>query len=154
MLPANRARDEVTAVSYDPNNIFAKILRGEVPAVRVFEDEHTLAIMDVMPQADGHVLVLPKTDAEDIFALDPAMAAAVVRTGQKLARAVRDAFEADGVTLMQFNGRAAGQTVFHFHLHVLPRHEDRPLRSHGRKMADAALLEEHARRIRAALAAG
>jgi histidine triad (HIT) family protein len=104
-----------------------------------------------MPQSDGHTLVLPKSPAENIFDLDPAMAAAVMHTGQKIARAVRDAFQADGVTLMQFNGPVAGQTVFHFHLHVLPRYADQPLRSHGRKMADAAVLEEHARRIREAL---
>lgn len=141
-------------MAYDPDNIFAKILRGEIPAFRVYEDEHTLAIMDVMPQADGHTLVLPKSPAENLFDLDPGAAAAVIRTGQKIARAVRAAFAADGVTLMQFNGAAAGQTVFHFHLHVLPRHAERPLRSHGRRMADAATLEEHARRIRDALERG
>jgi histidine triad (HIT) family protein len=139
-------------MAYDANNIFARILRGEVPAFRVYEDEHTLAIMDVMPQADGHTLVLPKAPAENLFELDPDMAGAVIRTAQKIAGAVRKAFAADGVTLMQFNGEAAGQTVFHFHLHVLPRHARQPLRSHGRTMADSAVLEEHARRIRAALA--
>jgi histidine triad (HIT) family protein len=138
-------------VAYDPNNIFAKILRGEVPAFRVYEDEATLAFMDVMPQADGHTLVLPKSAAENLFDLDPEMAAAVMRSAQKIARAVKRAFDADGITLMQYNGPVAGQTVFHFHLHVLPRYVDQPLRSHGRKMADAAVLEEHARRIRAAL---
>lgn len=138
-------------MAYDPDNIFAKILRGEVPSVRVYEDEHTLAIMDVMPQADGHTLVLPKAAAENIFDLDPELAAAVMRTGQKIAAALSSAFAADGITLMQFNGEAAGQTVFHFHLHVLPRHARQPLRSHGRKMADAATLETHARRIREAL---
>ncbi len=141
-------------MAYDPNNIFAKILRGEVASCRVYEDEHTLAIMDVMPQADGHTLVLPKSPAENIFDLDPDAATAVIRTAQKIARGVRTAFAADGVTLMQFNGAAAGQTVFHFHLHVLPRHADRPLHSHGRRMADPATLEEHARRIREALREG
>jgi histidine triad (HIT) family protein len=138
-------------MAYDPDNIFAKILRGEIPAFRVREDEHTLAFMDVMPQSDGHTLVLPKSAAENLFDLDPAMAAAVMLSGQKVARAVHKAFGADGITLMQFNGPVAGQTVFHFHLHVVPRYADVPLRSHGRKMADPALLEEHARRIRAAL---
>jgi histidine triad (HIT) family protein len=154
MLPANTVAYEVPPVAYDPDNIFAKILRGEIPAVRVHEDGHTLAIMDVMPQADGHTLVLPKAPAENIFDLDPEMAAAVMRSGQRIARAVKQAFRADGITLMQFNGPVAGQTVFHFHLHVLPRYADQPLRSHGRNMADPALLEEHARRIRAALAGG
>jgi len=136
---------------YDPNNIFAKILRGEIPAVRVCEDAQTLVIMDVMPQSDGHALVLPKVAAENIFDLEPEMAAAVMRTGQKVATAIKESLAPEGVTLMQFNGPVAGQTVFHFHLHVLPRYADRPLRSHGRSMADAAVLEEQARRIRAAL---
>jgi histidine triad (HIT) family protein len=141
-------------MAYDPGNIFARILRGEIPAHRVYEDEHTLVIMDVMPQADGHALVLPKAPAENIFDLPPEMAVAVMRTGQKLAAAAKKAFDADGVTLMQFNGPAAGQTVFHFHLHVLPRREGQPLRSHGRTMADPAMLAEHARRLKEALEKG
>jgi histidine triad (HIT) family protein len=138
-------------VAYDENNIFAKILRGELPAIRVYEDEHTLAIMDIMPQADGHTLVLPKAPSVDILDIDPRMAAAVIETGQKIARAVKKAFDADGVALVQQNGSAAGQSIFHFHLHVIPRHSDRDMRSHGGKSADTALLEEHARRIREAL---
>lgn len=138
-------------MAYDPGNIFAKILRGEIPAHRVYEDEHTLVIMDVMPQSDGHALVLPKAPAENLFELDPEMAAAVMRTGQKVAVAAMKAFDADGVTLMQFNGPAAGQTVFHFHLHVLPRREGQPLRSHGRAMADPAVLAAHARRLQEAM---
>jgi histidine triad (HIT) family protein len=141
-------------VPYDNNNIFAKVIRGELPSTRVYEDEHTLAIMDIMPQADGHTLVLSKTPAEDLFDLDPQMAAAVISTGQKIARAVKQAFHADGVVLVQQNGSAAGQSIFHFHLHVIPRHADRELRSHGGKMADAAVLGEHARRIREALKKG
>jgi histidine triad (HIT) family protein len=140
-------------VAYDPNNIFARILRGEVPAHKVYEDEHTLAFMDVMPQADGHTLVVPKAAAENLFDLDPAMAAAVIRTTQKVAAAVRRAFAADGITLMQFNGPAAGQTVFHFHMHILPRRDGQPLRSHGRQMADGAVLAGHAQKIREELAA-
>jgi histidine triad (HIT) family protein len=139
-------------MTYDPNNIFAKILRGEIPAYRVCEDAQTLAFLDVMPQSDGHTLVLPKAPAENLFDLEPDMAAAVIRTVQKVAHAVRSAMNADGITLMQFNGPVAGQTVFHFHMHIVPRYEDQPLRSHGRKMAEPAVLEEHARRIRAALA--
>lgn len=138
-------------MAYDPNNIFAKIIRGEVPAFRVYEDERTLAFMDVMPQSDGHTLVLPKAPAENLFDLEPEMAGAVIRTGQKVAAAVKRAFGAAGITLMQFNGEVAGQTVFHFHLHILPRYADQPLRSHGRKMADAAVLEQHAERVRQAL---
>lgn len=139
-------------MAYDPNNVFAKILRGELPAYRVYEDEHTLAILDLMPQADGHTLVLPKAPAENIFDLDPAMATAVMHTGRKLAFAVRSAFHADGVMLMQFNGSAAGQTVFHFHLHVVPRREGHPMRLHGRTAADKTLLEKHAELIRRQLA--
>ena len=141
-------------MAYDNSNIFAKILRGEIPAFRVYEDEHTLAFMDVMPQSDGHTLVLPKAPAENIFDLDPEMAAAVIKTGQKIARAVKKAFDADGIMLIQYNGPVAGQTVLHFHLHIVPRYADEPLRSHGRKMAEAAVLEEHARRIRDALKGG
>lgn len=141
-------------MAYDDNNIFAKILRGEARAERVYEDEHTVVIMDVMPQSEGHVLVLPRCRAENIFDLEPAMAAAVIGTAARMARALRAAFKADGITLMQFNGPVAGQTVFHFHLHVIPRYEGRPLRSHGRGMADPGLLAEQAGRIRSALAAG
>lgn len=140
-------------MAYDPSNIFAKILRGEIPAHRVYEDERVLAFMDVMPQADGHTLVVPKSPAENLFDLDPAMAAAVIQAGQKVARAVKQAFGADGIMLVQYNGAAAGQTVFHFHLHVVPRYAGQPLRSHGRSMADGSLLQEHAQRIRAALQA-
>lgn len=138
-------------MAYDPNNIFARILRGEIPAYRVFEDERTLAFMDVMPQSDGHTLVLPKAPAENLFDLDPEMAAAVIRNAQRIAIAVKRAFKPDGITLMQFNGPVAGQTVFHFHLHIVPCYADRPLRTHGRKMAEPALLEAHAQRIRSLL---
>lgn len=138
-------------MAYDPTNIFARILRGEVPAYRVYEDAHTLAIMDAMPQSDGHTLILPKAPAENLFDLDPAMAAAVIHTAQRLAPAIKRAFNADGITLMQFNGAVAGQTVFHFHLHIVPRYADRSLRSHQREMADKTLLEEHAQRVRTAL---
>ena len=138
-------------MAYDPNNIFAKILRGEIAAYRVHEDERTLAFMDVMPQSDGHTLVLPKAPAENLFDLDPEMAAAVIRGAQRIAAAVKRAFNADGITLMQFNGPAAGQTVFHFHLHIVPCYADRPLRTHGRSMAPPAVLEDHARRIRSHL---
>lgn len=140
----------LAAMAYDPNNIFAKILRGEMPACRVHENNETLVIMDAMPQAAGHVLVLPRTPAQDIFDLEPAMAAAVMRTAQQAAHAVRAAFTADGVTLMQFNGAAGGQTVFHFHLHVIPRHAGIALQGHARHMAEMAVLEEQAARIRAA----
>jgi histidine triad (HIT) family protein len=140
-------------MAYDQNNIFAKILRGEIPAYRVYEDDRTLAFLDVMPQSDGHTLVLPKAPAENLFDLDPELAAAVMRTVQKLAGAIRKAFNADGITLMQYNGPVAGQTVFHFHMHIVPRYAERALRSHGRGKAEPGVLEEHARRIRETLGA-
>ena len=138
-------------MAYDPNNILAKILRGEVPSHKVWEDAATIAILDVMPQSDGHTLIIPKTPAENLFDLDTGMAEAVMRTGQRLALAVRRAFHPDGVTLMQFNGAEAGQTVFHFHLHVIPRYAGQPLRSHGRGFADPAVLAEQAMHLKAAL---
>lgn len=140
-------------MAYDPNNIFARILRDELPAHKVWEDASTIAILDVMPQSDGHTLVIPRTPAENIFELDEAMAEAVIRTGRRVARAARQAFSPDGITLMQFNGAEAGQTVFHFHLHVVPRYAGKPLRSHGRGMADPGVLADHAARLRAALEA-
>jgi histidine triad (HIT) family protein len=138
-------------VAYDPNNIFAKILRGEVPSHKVWEDDATIAILDVMPQSDGHTLVIPKAPAENLFELDTPMLEAVTRTGQRMALAVRRAFQPDGVTLMQFNGAEAGQTVFHFHLHVVPRYAGQPLRSHGRGFADPAMLATRAAQLRTAL---
>jgi len=138
-------------MAYDKNNIFARILRGEVPAHKVHEDGATIAILDAMPHADGHTLIIPKSEAENLFDLEPAMAEAVMRVGQRVALAVRRAFKPDGITLMQFNGAEAGQTVFHFHLHVIPRYAGQPLRAHGRSFADPALLAEHALRLRKAL---
>ncbi|MEO8225037.1 MAG: HIT family protein [Gammaproteobacteria bacterium] len=141
-------------MAYDPANIFARILRGEIPAHRILEDEAVIAIMDAMPQSEGHALVIPKAAAENLFDLPPDLAAAVMRTGQRVALAIRHAFRPDGVTLLQFNGAEAGQTVFHFHLHVVPRYAGQPLHTHGRSLADPAVLEEHARRLRDALESG
>jgi histidine triad (HIT) family protein len=138
-------------VAYDPKNIFARILRGEAPAHVVYEDGETLAFLDVMPQSDGHTLIVPRAPAENLFDLSPEMAAAVIRTGQVVARGLQEAFAPDGITLMQFNGAEAGQTVFHFHLHVVPRYAGRPLRTHGRGFADPELLKAQAAELRAAL---
>jgi histidine triad (HIT) family protein len=136
---------------YDPNNIFAKILRGEIPCHKVHEDEATLVFMDVMPQAKGHTLVVPKRPSRNLFDIDPQELCTVMKTAQKIARAVKKAFDAGGVLIMQFNEEAAGQTVFHFHVHVIPRHEGLPLRQHARQMADPGELAEDAKRIRSAL---
>lgn len=138
-------------MAYDENNIFAKILREEMPASRVYEDAHAVAFLDVMPQSSGHTLVIPKARAENLFDLDPEVAAQVFRSTQIVARGVREAFKPDGIMLQQFNGPAAGQSVFHFHLHIVPRYEGVPLRSHGAGMADSAELEEQAERLRRAL---
>jgi histidine triad (HIT) family protein len=138
-------------MSYDPSNVFARILRGEIPAHKVFEDERTLAFMDVMPQADGHTLVIPKVAAENIFDLPSDYLAATALTTQQVARAVKKAFDAPGVLVAQLNGRGAGQSVFHIHFHVIPRFEGIDLRFHARSMADPQLLAAHAAKIRAAL---
>jgi len=138
-------------MAYDRNNIFARILRGEIPSHTVHEDELTLAFMDVMPQADGHTLVIPKAEAETILDVPEEVLAAVVLTTQRVARAVKKAFDAPGILIAQLNGRAAGQSVFHMHFHIVPRREGLDLRFHAREMADPAVLAEHAARVRAAL---
>ncbi|MCW2317897.1 histidine triad (HIT) family protein [Rhodoblastus acidophilus] len=139
------------AVAYDPDNIFAKILRGDIPCVKVFEDEKALAFMDVMPRADGHVLVISKTPGRNIFDLPAEALSDLILRVQKAARAVVKGMGADGVTLHQFNEPAGGQSVFHMHFHVIPRWEGVALRPHGGAMAEPALLESHAAKIRAAL---
>lgn len=138
-------------MAYDTNNIFARILHGEIPSVKVFEDAQTLAFMDVMPQADGHVLVVPKEPAENIFDLSEEGAAAVVKTARKVAAAVKTALDVPGVMLVQLNGEAAGQSVFHIHFHVIPRFAGVDLKLHAREMANPADLEVIAAKIRAAL---
>lgn len=139
--------------AYDPQNIFAKILRGEIPCEKLFEDEAALAFMDVMPQGDGHVLVIPKTPARNILDVDAEALAALILRVQKLALAVKKAFDADGVTINQFNEPAGGQSVYHLHFHVIPRFEGVALRPHSGKMADFAVLKAQAEKIRAILAA-
>jgi histidine triad (HIT) family protein len=138
-------------MAYDRNNVFARILRGELPAHRVYEDELTLAFMDVRPQADGHTLVIPKAEAETILEIPAEALAALALTTQRVARAVKKAFDAPGILIAQLNGRAAGQSVFHVHFHVVPRREGLDLRLHARNAAAPELLAEHAARIRAAL---
>lgn len=138
-------------MAYDPNNIFAKILRGEIPCVKVFEDDKTMAFMDVMPQAEGHVLVIPKEPAENILTLSPEGAAAMMATTQKVAKAVKKGLEAPGIMLAMLNGAPAGQSVFHVHFHIIPRSAGVDLGMHARGMVDAKLLEPIAARIRSAL---
>lgn len=138
-------------MSYDEDNIFAKILRDEIPSIRVYEDDETLVFMDIMPRADGHILVIPKTPCRNILDASPAQMASVMQTVQKLSHAVMAAFDAPGVTLQQFNEAAGGQEVFHLHFHILPRQAGVSLRPPG-TMADMDVLQGHAEKIRAALA--
>ena len=138
-------------MAYDRYNVFAKILRGEIPAVRVFEDEKTLAFMDVMPQADGHALVISKEEAEDIFALSPEGAAALLATTRKVAKAVKTGMAAPGIMIAQLNGTAAGQTVFHVHFHIIPRSAGADFRLHARDMEAPDKLRSFAEKIKAAL---
>jgi histidine triad (HIT) family protein len=138
-------------MAYDKDNIFAKILRAEIPCVKVFEDDKTLAFMDVMPEADGHVLVVPKEGAETILDLSPEGMAAMMATTQIVAKAVDKALAPDGILLKQYNRPAAGQSVFHVHFHIVPRWEDEPLAPHGKVMVEAARLEPIAAKIRSKL---
>lgn len=137
--------------AYDDQNVFAKILRGELPCHKIFETDDTLAFMDVMPRCDGHCLVIPKIPSHllDINADDLAN---VMASTQIVMRAVKKAFEADGITIQQFNEAAAGQEVFHTHIHILPRFDGVRLGHHTTEMADSDKLAEHARMIIAALA--
>jgi histidine triad (HIT) family protein len=139
-------------MSYDTNNVFAKILRGEIPCHKVHEDEHTLAFMDVMPQADGHTLVIPKSPSRNLLDAEPATLGPLMASVQKVAAAVQKAFGAEGILIQQFNEPAAGQTVFHLHVHILPRKAGVALRPHTGRMADHQLLARHAEMVRAVLA--
>ena len=138
--------------NYDDQNIFAKILRGEIPCHKVYEDDVALAFMDVMPQGDGHTLVIPKrAKVRNVLEMDADELAALIPRVQKVAKAVKQAFNAAGVMLIQYNEPAAGQTVFHPHFHVIPRFEGVPLKPHAGKMADQDLLKAHAAKVAAAL---
>ncbi|MGF1454086.1 MAG: HIT family protein [Alphaproteobacteria bacterium] len=134
-------------MSYDSGNIFAKIIRGEAPCVRVHEDDKTLAFMDIMPQSPGHTLVIPKASAENLFDLDPAMLEALIVRTQTVARAVKAAMEAPGIMIAQLNGSEAGQTVFHIHFHIIPRWQGVDFKMHARDMADMDTLKAQAEKI-------
>lgn len=142
----------MSAPAYDTDNVFAKILRGELPSHKLYEDEATFAFMDIMPRGDGHCLVIPKKPSRNILDVDADSLSAVMATTQKLARAVVKAFSAAGVTVQQFNESAGGQVVFHLHVHIIPRFEGVALRPHSGTMEDQAVLAENAEKIRAALA--
>ena len=139
--------------AYDPDNIFARILRGEIPSVKIWEDDHVLAFMDVFPQSEGHVLLISKTStARTLLEVEADTLARLTEATRRTARAVDRALNPDGLQIMQLNGDAGGQTVFHLHVHIIPRWADRPMKGHGHApMADTETLRGLADRIAAAL---
>ena len=137
--------------AYDPNNPFAKILRGEFPSYKVYEDDHALAFLDIMPRSVGHTLVIPKAPARNILDISPEDFAHVARVAQKIARAAMEAFDADGITIQQFSEPAGGQVVFHLHMHVMPRHEGVVLLPPASRKEDGKVLEANAAKLMAAL---
>lgn len=135
-------------MNYDDNNIFAKILKKELPAEIVYEDDKTLAIMDIMPRTDGHMLVIPKSPCRNILDASPDQLNACMIAVQLLSNAAMAAFEADGITVQQFNEAAGGQEVFHLHFHILPRKNGLSLKPHDGKIADANFLKNYADKVR------
>jgi histidine triad (HIT) family protein len=139
--------------NYDDQNVFAKILRGELPAIKVYEDEHTLAFMDIMPQIDGHTLVIPKYPAVTLFNLPAELAGHLLTSVQKVGQAVKTAMQHDGIVIMQLNDKSAGQTVFHLHFHIMPTSLGALSRqSHAQTMGDPTVIQQCADKIKAALA--
>lgn len=136
---------------YENDNIFAKILRGEMPAHKVYEDDKTVAFLDIMPRAAGHTLIIPRAPARNLLDVEPDDLAAVMETAQKIARACLKAFGADGVTVQQFNEPAGGQVVFHLHVHVIPRHDGVALKPPASAMEEQDVLKANAEKLRAAL---
>lgn len=141
-------------MSYDDSNVFARILRGELPAHKILETDRALAFMDIMPRADGHALVIPKAPARNILDVAPDDLVDLVKVVQTVAKASKRAFGADGITIQQFNESAGGQVVFHLHVHVIPRFEGVPLRPHTGQMEKPDVLAANAEKLRAALAGG
>jgi histidine triad (HIT) family protein len=140
-------------MSYDDTNIFARILRGELPAHKVYETDTVLAFMDIMPRADGHSLVIPKAKARNILDIAPDDLADLIRSVQTVAKASKRAFAADGITIQQFNESAGGQVVFHIHFHVIPRHDGTAMKPHSGAMEKPEVLAANAEKLQAALAA-
>ena len=135
-----------------PKCIFCKIARGELPAVKVYEDEHTLTFMDIQPASPGHALVIPKTHAPNLLEIGEPELFVVAATTQRVARAIQKALAPDGIRIVQTNGAAAGQSVFHYHVHIIPMQEGQRVRAHGRERANLEELKALAARIRAVLA--
>jgi histidine triad (HIT) family protein len=140
--------------SYDPTNVFARILRGELPSYKVYEDDHAFAFLDIMPRAPGHTLVIPKTPARNILDVAPDDLAHVMKAAQKIAKAGMRVFDADGITVQQFSEPASGQVVFHLHVHVMPRKAGVALKPPASFKEDPAVLSEQAGRLAAALTEG
>ena len=137
--------------NYDPDNIFAKILRGEMPCVKVYEDDNILSFMDVFPQSEGHTLVIPKAPSRNLLETNAKDIGRLFGAVQRITKAVETALKPDGITITQFNGAPAGQTVFHTHVHIIPRYEGIALGTHGGGMADMDELKALAKKISAAL---
>jgi histidine triad (HIT) family protein len=148
-VPEHAPEDNMT--SYDPNNVFAKILRGELPAYKVHEDDKAFAFLDIMPRAPGHTLVIPKAPARNILDIEPDDLAHLIKTTQTIARGAVKAFSADGLTIQQFNEPAGGQVVLHLHVHVIPRKIGVSLKPPASFKEEASLLAEHAQKIAAAI---
>lgn len=138
--------------AYDPNNIFAKILRGEFSCFKVYEDDHVFAFLDIMPRAPGHTLVIPKAPARNVLDISAEDFAHVARGAHKIAAAAKQAFNADGITIQQFSEAAGGQVVFHLHMHVIPRHDGVAMLPPASRKEETSVLEDHAAKLKAALA--
>jgi histidine triad (HIT) family protein len=139
-------------MSYDDSNVFAKILRGELPAHKILETDRAFAFMDIMPRGHGHALVIPKVPARNILDVKPDDLADLIRVVQTVAKASKRAFQADGITIQQFNESAGGQVVFHLHFHVIPRFDGVPMKPHTGQMEKPEILAANAEKLRAALA--
>ena len=138
-------------MAYDVNNVFAQILEGKMPAHKVFENEHTFAFMDIMPVSVGHTLIIPKAEAENIFDLENEPGSEVFQTTKKIAHAIQASLKPTGLILTQLNGTDAGQTVFHYHMHIIPVYEKMPLRMHGKEVEDSDALAKTAKIIERAV---
>ncbi|RCL00791.1 MAG: histidine triad (HIT) family protein [Candidatus Tokpelaia sp. JSC188] len=136
---------------YDENNIFAKILRNEIPSICVYEDETTVAFMDLMPQEIGHTLVIPRKPSRNLLDAAPETLTDIIRVVQKISKASKKAFDSDGITVMQFNEAASGQTIYHLHFHIIPCFDNTPLKYHANKIADKVEIEKAAKKIRSVL---
>ena len=138
-------------MAYDANNVFAQILEGKMPAHKVFENDHTLAFLDIMPVSVGHTLIIPKADAQNIFELEHTPGSEVFKTTKKVAHGIQASLNPTGLIITQLNGTDAGQTVFHYHMHIIPVYEKMPLRMHGKEIEDSEALAKTAKIIKQAV---